>query len=198
MHVPELFLIAVGLSMDAGAAAICKGLSIPGVRLSHGIIIGTYFGIFQALMPLIGYILGIHFLDVIGRFDHWIAFLLLALIGCMMIHESRQPEENMEMKMEKKAEEAETETKLHISEMLLLAIATSMDALITGITFAILNIRIFPAACLIGITTFLFSVLCVLAGSRLGTRFHAYAGLIGGILLILMGFRMLLRHLYFL
>ncbi|WP_432627011.1 manganese efflux pump MntP [Brotaphodocola sp.] len=214
MHFFELFLIAVGLSMDAGAAAICKGLSIPDVRLSHGIIIGAYFGIFQALMPLIGYYLGIHFLDVIGRFDHWIAFLLLALIGCMMIHESFFPEEKTGTEMDLRSPKSPTERKskleietkketrsganasLRVSEMLLLAIATSIDALITGITFAFLNISILPAACLIGVTTFLLSVICVLAGSRLQTRFHSYAGLVGGILLILMGFRILVRHLH--
>lgn len=216
MHFFELFLIAVGLSMDAGAAAICKGLSIPDIRLRHAITIGAYFGIFQALMPLIGYILGIHFLDVIGQFDHWIAFLLLTLIGGMMIHESffskeengtetalkslKSPQSPTERKSKseietKKERRLGANASLRVSEMLLLAIATSIDALITGITFAFLNVSILPAACLIGVTTFLLSVICVLAGSRLQTRFHSYAGLAGGILLILMGFRILVRHL---
>lgn len=187
MHILELFFIAVGLSMDAGATAICKGLSIPHVRLRHAVTIGAYFGIFQALMPLIGYILGSRFLNVIGQFDHWIAFSLLAVIGGMMIHESFLEEEK-----------TDANASLHVSEMLLLAVATSIDALITGITFAFLNVQILPAILMIGITTFFLSVICTLAGSKLGTRFHSYAGLAGGILLILMGFRILVRHLHLL
>lgn len=218
MHILELFFIAVGLSMDAGATAICKGLAIPDVRLHHAVAIGAYFGIFQALMPLIGYILGSRFLDVIGQFDHWIAFALFAVIGGMMIHESfweesktgtetdleadtkslKSPEElksNLEIETKKETSSG-ANASLHVSEMLLLAVATSIDALITGITFAFLNVQILPAVLMIGITTFLLSAICTLAGSKLGTRFHSYAGLAGGILLILMGFRILVRHLH--
>ena len=179
-----LFLVAVGLSMDAFAVSVCKGLSVPVVRVRHSLICGLYFGLFQALMPLIGWLLGVQFQAMITSVDHWIAFALLAAIGINMVRESRGQEENLDGSFTPQA-------------MLPLAIATSIDALAVGVTFAFLQIgaMILPAVAFIGLTTFLLSAVGVQIGCMCGMKFRSGAELAGGIILILMGTKILLEHL---
>ena len=141
MHFAELLLIALGLSMDAFAVSVCKGLSVKELRPRHAMLVGLYFGGFQALMPMIGWLLGYRFESMITRIDHWVAFVLLALIGGNMIRESFSEEEEMN-------------DDFGVKTMLLLAVATSIDALAVGITFAFLSVTILPAALSIGVTTF--------------------------------------------
>ncbi len=179
----ELFLIAVGLSMDAFAVAICQGLSMGNRNLGRCALVALFFGGFQALMPLVGYTLGVQFQAYITSVDHWLAFLLLSFIGLKMIHEARKPRE------EKKC------TNLSLKSLILLSIATSIDALAVGITFAFLQVNILPAAALIGVTTFLFSLLGTGIGNVFGARYQAKAELTGGVILIGMGLRILLSHL---
>ncbi|MCI7734613.1 MAG: manganese efflux pump MntP family protein [Dysosmobacter sp.] len=181
MKVWELFVIAVGLSMDAFAVSICKGLSTKDVRREHMVVTGLYFGGFQALMPLAGYLLGSRFQSMIQRVDHWIAFVLLALIGANMVRESQGEAEHLD-------------DSFTPGTMLPLAVATSIDALAVGVTFAFLNVRIIPAAALIGVTTFALSAIGVRLGSVFGARYQARAELAGGIVLILMGVKILLEH----
>ena len=181
MKVWELFVIAVGLSMDAFAVSICKGLSTKDVRREHMVVTGLYFGGFQALMPLAGYLLGSRFQSMIQRVDHWIAFVLLALIGANMVRESQGEAEHLY-------------DSFTPGTMLPLAVATSIDALAVGVTFAFLNVRIIPAAALIGVTTFALSAIGVRLGSVFGARYQARAELAGGIVLILMGVKILLEH----
>ena len=181
MKVWELFVIAVGLSMDAFAVSICKGLSTKDVRREHMVVTGLYFGGFQALMPLAGYLLGSRFQSMIQRVDHWIAFVLLALIGANMVRESQGEAEHLD-------------DSFTPGTMLPLAVATSIDALAVGVTFAFLNVRIIPAAALIGVTTFALSAIGVRLGNVFGTRYQARAELAGGIVLILMGVKILLEH----
>ena len=185
MKLWELFLIGVGLSMDAFAVSICKGLSVPRATPRHALTAGLYFGGFQALMPLVGYLLGSRLESLITSVDHWIAFLLLGFIGFNMVRESRSEEEDDE----------EVSNSFGFRAMLPLAVATSIDALAVGITFAFLRVEILPAIALIGVTTFVFSAAGVLAGNTLGCRFQARAQLLGGIVLILMGLKILLEHL---
>lgn len=177
----ELFVIAVGLSMDAFSVAVCKGLSVCQVKKKQMLTVGLYFGFFQGLMPLIGYLLGTGFQDVIQSIDHWIAFILLALIGINMIRESRGEAENLDACFTFQA-------------MLPLAIATSIDALAVGVTFAFLKVRIIPAVLFIGITTFVISCAGVLIGNRFGAKYKSKAELAGGIVLILMGIKILAEH----
>jgi putative Mn2+ efflux pump MntP len=178
----ELFLIAVGLSMDAFAVSICKGLSLKKLKPQHAVLVGLYFGGFQALMPIIGWALGYKFEHVIKSVDHWIAFGLLTIIGLSMIRESRSGAE-------------ELNDDFGFRTMLLLAVATSIDALAVGVTFAFLQVRILPAAGLIGVTTFLLSALGIRIGSVFGARFKSGAELAGGVILILIGVKILLEHL---
>ena len=182
MSLVDLFLIAVGLSMDAFAVAICKGLSVKKVSLKHGIIVGLYFGGFQAVMPLIGYFLGRQFSTYIESVDHWIAFVLLSLIGGNMIKESFGKAEECNCSFSPRA-------------MIPMAIATSIDALAVGVTFAFLNVTIVPAVTFIGVITFSLSAVGVYIGHLFGAKFKSKAELLGGIVLILMGFRILLEHL---
>ena len=182
----ELFLIGVGLSMDAFAVSICKGLSLGKIKVKHMCIAGMWFGGFQALMPLIGYFLGSLFADMITKYDHWIAFILLSLIGINLIREGKEEKEN--------------EVKIHsipFKDILLLAIATSIDALAVGVSFAFLKVNLFLAITTIGITTFILSFVCVLFGKKLGCLFEKYAEYLGGIILILLGIRILIEHLFF-
>ena len=179
----NLFLIAVGLSMDAFAVSVCKGLAMEKAPLKKAAVAGAWFGSFQALMPLIGYLLGSRFEKYITRIDHWIAFILLALIGINMIKEAFSKEEE------------KASSTMYFKEMFLLAVATSIDALAVGITFALLRVDILPAVSLIGITTFLLSIAGVKAGNLFGSRYKSKAELAGGILLILMGTKILLEHL---
>ncbi len=184
MSLLSLFIIAVGLSMDAFAVSICKGLAMQKINLKKAAIVGLWFGGFQALMPFIGYLLGSQFERFITSIDHWIAFILLSLIGIAMIRESRSTEE-----------EKEANASLDIKTMFLLAVATSIDALAVGVTFAFLRVRIIPAVAFIGSITFLLSVIGVKVGNVFGTRYKSKAELAGGIILIVMGIKILLEHL---
>ncbi len=181
MSFPELLLIAVGLSMDAFAVSICKGLSIKKLGARHAALVGLYFGGFQALMPLIGWALGYRFEHIIESVDHWIAFALLTIIGLSMIREAN------------KAEELNDD--LGFKTMVLLAVATSIDALAVGVTFAFLQVHILPAASLIGVTTFLISAVGVYIGHVFGLRYRAKAEIAGGVILIGIGMKILLEHL---
>ncbi|MCM1119677.1 MAG: manganese efflux pump MntP family protein [bacterium] len=183
MSLLNLFLIAVGLSMDAFAVSVCKGLAMEKAPLKKAALAGVWFGSFQALMPLAGYLLGSRFEQYITDVDHWIAFILLALIGGNMIREAFS------------ANEEETSGTMYFKEMLLLAVATSIDALAVGITFAFLQVNLLSAVGLIGITTFVLSTVGVKVGNLFGSRYKSKAELVGGVLLILMGFNILLEHL---
>ena len=186
MTIVELFILAVGLSMDAFAVAVCKGLAIGKIRWKHALIVGLWFGGFQALMPLIGYILGFSFAEYIAAVDHWIAMILLTLIGANMIRESR----------DKNPEHADPS--LGFKTMLVMAVATSIDALAVGVTFAFLEVRILPAVTFIGVITFGLSALGVKIGSIFGTKYKGKAEMAGGIILILLGIKILLEHLGYL
>ena len=179
----ELIILAVGLSMDALAVSICKGLALPRVRWKECCIAGLWFGAFQALMPLIGYFLGTQFESLITAVDHWIAFGLLLLIGGNMIREA----------LSKDVEEQSPS--MGFQTMLLLAIATSIDALAVGITFAFLVERILPTVCLIGVTTFAFSAAGIKIGNLFGAKYKSKAEFAGGVILILLGAKILLDHL---
>lgn len=182
MGILELFIVAVGLSMDAFAVAICKGLSLKELKLKHCLITALYFGGFQALMPLIGYLLGSSFSAYITQIDHWITFILLGLIGGNMIKESFGEAETLDCSFCCKA-------------MLPLAIATSIDALAVGVTFAFLNVQIIPAICFIGVVTFVLSALGTKIGQIFGAKYKRKAELVGGVVLVLMGIKILLEHL---
>lgn len=186
MGLIELFLIAVGLSMDAFAVSVCKGLAMPKCTFKKAAIVGLWFGGFQALMPAIGYILGAQFQEAIASIDHWIAFVLLALIGGNMIHEALDNDEE------------EADASLNVKTMFLLAVATSIDALAIGITFAFLKVSIIPAVCFIGIVTFIISFAGVKIGNVFGARYKNKAEIVGGVILILLGLKILLEHLGFL
>ncbi|MCI7158810.1 MAG: manganese efflux pump MntP family protein [Flintibacter sp.] len=183
MSIWELFVIAVGLSMDAFAVSVCKGLSAGRVRLGHALTAGIWFGGFQALMPFLGWLLGFRFQSFISSVDHWIAFLLLGLIGLNMVRESRSQEEE------------EVGASFAPKAMLPLAVATSIDALTVGITFAFLQVDILWAITLIGVTTFVLSAIGVKAGGIVGERGKSRAELAGGLVLILMGCKILVEHL---
>lgn len=186
MGLIELFLIAVGLSMDAFAVSVCKGLAMPKCTFKKAAIVGLWFGGFQALMPAIGYVLGAQFQEAIASIDHWIAFVLLALIGGNMIHEALDNDEE------------EADASLNVKTMFLLAVATSIDALAIGITFAFLKVNIIPAVCFIGIVTFIISFAGVKIGNVFGARYKNKAEIVGGVILILLGLKILLEHLDFL
>lgn len=179
----DIFLIAVALSMDAFAVSICKGLSVKKVSAKHMLTVGVYFGGFQALMPLIGFLLGFKFESFITSIDHWIAFVLLAVIGGNMIKEALS------------GEEEEVNDSFSFRTMLPLAVATSIDALAVGISFAFLGVDIVTAAILIGITTFVLSGAGVVVGNVFGSKYKSKAELAGGIVLILIGLKILLEHL---
>ena len=181
----ELFVIAVGLSMDAFAVSICKGLSVRRLKPRHNLICGLYFGGFQALMPVIGWLLGRQFESLIKSIDHWIAFALLVLIGANMIREAvKNEEENLNDSFSPKT-------------MLPLAVATSIDALAVGVTFAFLDVSIVPAVSMIGATTFILSAVGVKIGNVFGAKYKSKAELVGGIVLIAMGVKILIEHLFF-
>lgn len=184
MTLLELFLIALGLSMDAFAVSVCKGLSVSRIRPAHMFACGAYFGGFQALMPLIGYLLGVRFQAMIQRVDHWIAFVLLALIGLNMVREARG------------SDEAELDASFSPRAMLPLAVATSIDALAVGVTFAFLSVNIAPAVSFIGAVTFLLSMLGVKLGSVFGMKWKQRAEFAGGAILILIGLKILVEHLF--
>ena len=183
MSLLELFLIAVGLSMDAFAVSICKGLSVRKARVSHMLCVGLYFGGFQALMPAVGYLLGTQFASFIESVDHWIAFVLLGFIGANMIREALGREEES------------LDDSFSVKTMIPLAVATSIDALATGVTFAFLRVNIVPAVLFIGCTTFALSALGLKIGNVFGAKYKSRAELFGGAVLVLMGCKILLEHL---
>ena len=168
--------------MDAFAVSVCKGLSVQKVKPKHYLIVAAYFGGFQALMPLLGYLLGVRFEAMVANVDHWIAFVLLGLIGANMVRESRAGEEKLD-------------DSFMVSTMLILAVATSVDALAIGVTFAFLGVNIVEAIILIGITTGIISGVGLKIGNVFGSRYKSKAEMAGGIVLILMGIKILVQHL---
>ena len=184
----ELFLIGVGLSMDAFAVAICQGLSMTKIKWGHALTVGLYFGGFQALMPLLGWVLGSQLSGYIQQYDHWVAFILLLLIGGNMIREALSGEED-------EAEDTATGGGPDHKKLFLMAIATSIDALAVGVTFAFLETPILPAVSLIGVTTFCISVAGVAVGCWFGARYKQRAEITGGVILVLLGTKILLEHL---
>lgn len=187
MSVIELTVLAVGLSMDAFAVAVCSGLSMRKINFRKVVVVGLYFGIFQGVMPLIGYFLGSSLADKITSIDHWIAFVLLGVIGGKMLKDSFDKEECTE----------EEEISLEFKKMLPLAVATSIDALAVGVSFAFLKVRIIPAVTSIGVITFILSAIGVKVGNVFGAKYKSKAELVGGIILILIGTKILLEHLGF-
>ena len=186
MDLLTLLTLAVGLAMDAFAVSICKGLAMREKVLKKGIIVGLWFGGFQALMPTIGFLLGTQFKDQITSIDHWIAFVLLGLIGINMVKEALSNDEE------------QADDSIAVKEMFMLAVATSIDALAVGITFAFLNVHIVSAVSMIGVCTFLISFAGVKIGNIFGTKYKSKAELAGGIILILLGFKILFEHLHIL
>ena len=185
MELAELLIIAVGVSMDAFAVSICKGLSVRKLRPRHAFSVAMWFGGFQALMPLLGYFVGIRFSDFVTEVDHWIAFALLSVIGANMIKESRDS-----------SAECEHDSDFSFRKMLALALATSIDALAIGVSFAFLKINIWTAILLIGVTTAMFSGVGLKIGNVFGCRYKSKAEMTGGLILIIMGVRILVEHLF--
>lgn len=185
MSLIELFILAVALSMDAFAISICKGLSVQRLRPRHALICGVYFGGFQALMPFLGWLLGSQFQSLITSVDHWIAFILLGVIGFNMVRESRSTDEEC------------PDASFGVMAMLPIAVATSIDALAVGVTFAFLDVDILPAVSFIGIVTFLCSAVGVKIGNVFGLKYKSKAELLGGLVLIVMGLKILIEHLFF-
>lgn len=183
----ELLFLGIGLAMDAFAVAVCKGLAMRKVNKKQAVVIGLFFGGFQALMPLIGWVLGSQFETYITSIDHWIAFALLGLIGGKMIFEALKPEEDVEI--------AEMDAPLALKELLVLAVATSIDALAIGVTFAFLDYPIVEAVTIIGVATFFIAIGGVYAGNFFGNKYKRKAELAGGVILVLLGLRILLSHL---
>lgn len=183
----QLVLIAVGLSMDAFAVALCKGLCMKRINYAHAGVIALFFGGFQGLMPLIGWVLGKQFEQYITPIDHWIAFVLLGYIGGKMIWDALH-EDN-------EGQACDIEERLDLKELLVMAVATSIDALAVGITFAFLQISIVPSVCTIGLITLCLSFVGVIVGNRFGNKFQSKAQLAGGTVLVLIGLKILLEHL---
>lgn len=186
MSIVELILLAVALSMDAFAISICKGLSLRRLKVRHMVIVGLYFGVAQAVMPAIGYFLGQAFSDMVSAFTPWIAFVLLAFIGAKMLWETFHDQDNEETCGEKIE-------KLDHKELFLMAVATSIDALAVGVTFAFLEVDLLSSALLIGCTTFLISAAGVRLGSVVGNRFEKQANVLGGVILICLGVKILVE-----
>ncbi len=183
MGIPELILVSIGLGMDAFAVAVCKGISMKKMNWKKAVIIGLYFGGFQALMPVFGYSLGYTFANAIVSVDHWMAFIMLGLIGANMIKESFSKESS------------KNDDDVGAKTMIVLAIATSIDALTAGITFAFLNVNLILAIILIGVIAFTLSVIGTKMGNKFGDKYEKKAELAGGIVLILLGLKILLEHL---
>lgn len=180
----ELIILSIGLAMDAFAVSVCKGLSMSKMNWKNACIIGIYFGFFQGFMPLVGYLLGISFQDKICSIDHWIAFILLGIIGLNMIKEAISKENEKQ------------DESIKFKDMIILAIATSIDALAVGITFAFLKVNILLAISLIGIITLIISVAGVKIGNIFGDKYEKKAEFAGGIILILLGIKILFEHLH--
>lgn len=189
MGIVELLLTGVGLAMDAFAVSVCKGLSMKKIRYGHAVVIALFFGGFQALMPFLGWALGTQFKDYIISIDHWIAFVLLAIIGGKMLKEAFSSDK------EEVAQECEQGERMNYKELFLLAIATSIDALAVGVTFAFLNVNIYLAIAIIGVVTFLLAFAGVVIGNIFGSRFEKGAQIAGGAILIGIGLKILLEHL---
>lgn len=183
MSIIEIILLSIGLAMDAFAVAICKGLSMKKMNWKNAIIIAFYFGVFQALMPVFGYFLGTTFENLVTSIDHWLAFILLVAIGGNMIKEAFSRDEE------------EKDDRVDFKTMIVLAVATSIDALAIGITFAFLNVNLLLSVSCIGIITFVISLIGVKIGNRFGDKFQNKAELLGGIILIVLGLKILLEHL---
>lgn len=188
MGIIELFFVAVGLSMDACAVSICKGLGMWKLNIKQAVVIALFFGVFQAFMPVIGWFLGVQFQEYIVSVDHWIAFVLLAFIGGKMLWDAFRGTDEDDCGCE--------DRKLDIKELFMLAIATSIDALAVGITFAFLQVDIVPAVVLIGVTTFVLSFVGVVVGNKFGARYEKPATIVGGVVLILIGLKILVEHLF--
>ncbi len=184
MDIIEILIIAVGVSMDAFAVSICKGLSVRRLRPKHAGLTALWFGGFQALMPLIGFYLGVSFAGFVESVDHWIAFILLGIIGGNMLKESFSKEEDVNV-----------DPDFSFRTMLAMAVATSIDALAIGVSFAFLNVNIWYAVLFIGLTTGLFSAVGVYIGNMFGSRYKSGAEFAGGFILIVMGIRILAEHL---
>ncbi|MBE6230825.1 MAG: manganese efflux pump [Bacteroidales bacterium] len=184
MGIVELLVIAVGVSMDAFAVSICKGLSVPHIKPVHVCKTGLWFGGFQALMPLLGYFLGVSFTEFVSSIDHWLSLLLLGIIGANMIRESFHKDECCKF-----------DPDFSFRTMLTMAVATSIDALAIGVTLAFLNVNIYYAVLIIGLTTALFSASGVMIGNMFGSRYKSKAEFAGGLILIVMGFKILFDHL---
>lgn len=184
----ELFVIGVGLSMDAFAVAVCKGLGMKMVNWRHAFVIALMFGGFQGLMPLIGWALGSQLTSLIEPVDHWIAFILLVFIGGKMLWDAFRGDDGCETC-------GCAEEKLDMRELLMMAVATSIDALAVGVTFAFLGVNVMAAVVVIGVTTFALSFVGVVAGNRFGARFEKPATVAGGVVLVLIGLKILLEHL---
>ena len=185
MGLIELFIIAVGLSMDAFAVSICKGLSLGKIKIRHMLLAGVWFGGFQAIMPAAGYFLGSFFADMITKYAHWVAFILLAIIGGNMIKESREEDDCC----------CDADAAMDVKTMFLLAVATSIDAAAVGVSFAFLKVDIVPAVLFIGCITFICSAIGVKIGSLFGTRYKSRAEFAGGLVLIIIGLKTLLEGL---
>ncbi|MBE5817199.1 MAG: manganese efflux pump [Clostridiales bacterium] len=186
MSFTELLLIAVGLSMDAFAVALCRGLNMIKINYRHALVIALFFGGFQALMPLAGWLIGSQFSKYITSFDHWVAFVLLAFIGAKMIYEA----------FNEKHDDVSCEGGLNLKELFIMAVATSIDALAVGITFAMIpDTNIFVSIGVIGSITFALSLIGVIIGNKFGSKYEKKAQIAGGIILILIGLKILLEHL---
>lgn len=186
MGIFELLLVAVGLSMDAFAVAVCKGLGMKRLNMRTAAVLALFFGGFQALMPLVGWLLGSQFMWLIEPVDHWVAFVLLVFIGAKMLWEALHDDEDCD---------CEDTSRIDLREYLMLAIATSIDALAVGISFAALSVDIVPAVSLIGLVTFALTLVGVAVGHFFGSRYERPASIAGGVVLILIGVKILLEHL---
>ncbi len=195
MDIISLLAISVALSMDAFSVSICKGLATKKFSLKTALLCGLWFGGFQALMPIIGYFLGVQFEHLITSFDHWIAFGLLLVIGVNMIREALSEEDSTDDGQQPAAECSCSNT--GFKTMLMMAIATSIDALAVGVSFAFLSVDLWKSVTVIGITTFLFSFVGVRIGNIFGSRYSKAAEMTGGVILILLGCKILVEHLFF-
>jgi UPF0059 membrane protein GCWU000182_01647 len=183
MNIIDILVIGVGLSMDAFAVSICKGLAMKKMDIKKALVCSLYFGVFQALMPLIGFLLGSGFKNVVSSIDHWIAFVLLGIIGINMIKEAKSCDV--------------VNDSMDVKTMLTLAVATSIDALAIGVTFAFLKVSIIPAVSIIGLITFVCCFIGVKLGSAFGEKLKSKAEIMGGVMLILIGTKILIEHLFF-
>ena len=191
----ELFFVGVGLSMDAFSVAVCKGLQMRRIRWGRTLTVAAFFGGFQALMPLIGWLLGKQFEQYIVAIDHWVAFALLLFIGGKMILDVIK--ESKESKCPCEQQEDDKDAPFRLGELAVMALATSIDALAVGITFAFLQVNIWGAIAIIGVTTFLLSIVGVFIGNIFGTKYQNKATLAGGVVLVLIGSKILIEHLFF-